>query len=132
MKNLECSGVALLTFALGIFVGMCLMAVVTPRVLRNILGVDQGFEKTFKAENVRIGISIDEDIPEIKEITEDLTEEFTNVLAGTIIICKEEKDIEYLKIISQGIVYSMTMSTNKLLEKYSKTPKDSKNPKKSF
>ena len=89
------------------------------------------FEEVFEVENVKIGVRVNKEA-EIKQIAEDLTEEFANVLAGTIIICRGERSIEYLKIISDGLVYGMTMNTNKLLEKYSKKPKSHFNPNRDF
>lgn len=117
MTKSQITGLLLLVFGLGLVIGMAIMGVLTPSILKNVPKTEnQEFAKVFEIENIKIGISIDETVPkEIKETVEPLVERFTNQLAWSMTACETKGTEEYLTMISNALDELLDKIVGKLI-----------------
>jgi hypothetical protein len=124
MTKSQIHGKVLLGFALGLVVGMAIIGVVAPSILKNVPKTEnQEFAKVFEKENIKLGISINETVPrEIKETVELLVERFINQLAWSVTACETKGTTEFLTMTSDALDQLLDRIAEKLNQKNSETP----------
>ena len=117
MTKSQIFGRDLLIFGLGLVVGMALMGVVAPSILKNVSKTEnQEFAKVFEIENIKIGISINETVPrEIKETVEHLAERFANQLGWSVTACETKGTTKFLTMISDALDELLDRIVGKLI-----------------
>lgn len=86
-----------LAFVLGIITGIILMTLMVRFPVQGSISSLQKFTKVYEMEDVRIGITVNENLyPAIKETIEALTEHFTYHLAGAIKACEVKQSLKPL------------------------------------